>query len=275
MTIPVTIFIVIVITAAIAVPLIVIRTRHLRRAKLFRKPLAQDWTRILQDNVPIYARLPETLKPTLHGSINLFLDDKEFIGCAGFEITDRVRLTIAGNACVLLLKQDDHEFHGFSSILVYPDTYVAEETTYDGLVESTHQSVRAGESWHRGPVILSWSDIEEDRLPEYKGHNVILHEFAHKLDEENTLMDGLPILRHPEDYQAWANVLRKEFQELRERVNKHKHTVLDEYASVSPPEFFAVATETFFEKSTEMKDKLPELYEQLSKYYDLDPANWH
>ena len=269
-----TYFTVIVITAII-VWWIVLRIQRHQRDKLFQKPLPPEWIQILKDNMPLYALLPQDLKQTLHGCINLFLDEKEFFGCAGLEITDQMRLTIAGNASILLLKRDNHRYTGFTSILVYPETYVADEVKYDGLVEIHGQSARAGESWHRGPVVLSWSDIMEDRLEEHKGHNVILHEFAHKLDEENTIMDGLPVLRNSADYKEWAEVLTKEYAALRRRVRRGKNTVMDGYGTVSPAEFFAVATETFFEKPKEMKNKLPELYERLRRFYDLNPVEWH
>ena len=269
-----TFFFVLVVTA-ILVWLIVWQLKRVRRDKLFLKPLPPDWVRILKSNVPLYSLLPQDLRQKLHGCINLFLDEKEFFGCAGLQITDQIRLTIAGNASILLLKRKDPRFTGFTSILVYPETYVAEEIKYDGMVEIHGQSARAGESWHRGPVVLSWSDIMHDKLEEHHGHNVILHEFAHKLDEENEIMDGLPILRNSADYKEWAEVLRREYDALQKRIDKGKDTVLDGYATVSPPEFFAVATESFFEKPEQMKNKLPELYEQLKRFYNLDPATWH
>lgn len=259
---------------AIVIWLIVLQLQGTRREQLIQKPLPPEWIRILQDNMPLYSLIPADLKPTLHGCINLFLDEKEFFGCNGLEVTNQMRLTIAGNASVLLLKRENHRYKGFTTILVYPDTYVANEVKYDGMVVTHQQTARAGESWHRGPVVLSWSDIMNDMQEEYKGHNVILHEFAHKLDEENTIMDGLPVLRNDADYKEWAEVLTKEYGELKKRVSNGTNTVLDSYAITSPPEFFAVATETFFEKAGEMKNKLPELYEQLKKFYGLDPANW-
>lgn len=263
------------IIAVISAWLAITQFRRHQREKLFRKPLPTELINILETNVPLYKVLPPELRQELHGCINLFLDEKEFIGCAGMQITDEVRLTIAGNASILLLKRDPPRYTGFTSILVYPETYVADETEYDGLVEVRQQSARAGESWHRGPVVLAWENIMHDRLEHNRGHNVILHEFAHKLDEENEIMDGLPILRNSRDYKEWAEVLRKEYDELQHRVHTGSNTVLDDYATVSPPEFFAVATETFFGKPVQMKTRLPELYEQLRKFYDLDPATWH
>ena len=250
------------------------KIRSARRNKLYDIPLPLDFIRILHNKVSLYSFLPEDLKLQLHGRINIFLDEKKFIGCNDLEINDEIRVTIAANACMLLLKRDMSCFPGFTNILVYPDTYVSKQVNYDGLVQTHDESNRAGESWHRGPVVLSWADVLRGTLNHSEGHNVVLHEFAHKLDEENDTMDGLPVLRENEDYRQWAEVLSKEYESLLIRVEKGTNSVIDEYGAVSPPEFFAVATESFFEKPEKMKNSLPDLYEQLQKYYDLDPAAW-
>jgi len=251
------------------------KLQHSRQNKLFFKPLPADWIRILENNVSLYSLLPEDLKHELHGRINIFLDEKEFIGCGGLQMSDEIRITISGNASILLLKRDKRCFPQFTTILVHPDTYVAKEVTYDGLVEIHDDNIRSGESWHRGPVVLSWTDVIYGSLNSDDGHNVVLHEFAHKLDEENEIMNGLPILRDSSDYADWAKVLSKEYNSLLIRVKHRTNSVIDAYGAVSPVEFFAVATESFFEKPLQMKQKLPELYEQFEKFYDLDPAAWH
>ncbi len=245
-----------------------------RRNKLFFKPLPPDWIQILEDNVSLYSLLPENLKYELHGRINIFLDEKEFIGCGGLQMSDEIRITISGNACILLLKRDKRCFPRFTSILVHPDTYVAKQVTYDGLVEVHDDSIRSGESWHRGPVVLSWADVIHGSLNSDDGHNVVLHEFAHKLDEENEIMNGLPVLRDSSHYADWAKVLSKEYDSLLIRVEHRANSVIDAYGAVSPAEFFAVATESFFEKPLQMKQKLPELYEQFKIFYNMDPAEW-
>ena len=117
------------------------KLQHSRRNKLFLKPLPSDWIQILKDNVSLYSLLPENLKDELHGRINIFLDEKEFIGCGGLQMSDKIRITIVGNACILLLKRDKRCFPRFTTILVHPDTYVAKEVTYDGLVEIHDDSV--------------------------------------------------------------------------------------------------------------------------------------
>lgn len=245
-----------------------------RQRHLLNSTLSPQHVAVLERNVPLYTRLPDELRETLQGCINFFLAEKVFVGCEGVEITDDIRLVIAANACLLVLTRDKKHFSGFETILVYPDTYVAKEVSYDGLVEIHHDSARAGESWVRGPIVLSLGDVVRGSGNDRDGHNVVLHEFAHKLDEENGVMDGLPILRDSSHYKEWAEILTREYDEFRDRVERGKNKVIDEYGAVSAPEFFAVATESFFEKSVQMKQRLPELYQQLQQFYGLDPAAW-
>ncbi|MGA8262243.1 MAG: M90 family metallopeptidase [Arenicellales bacterium] len=248
--------------------------RRRRRAKLFRQPIPAAWRAVIERNVPLYHRLPEQLRGSLHGLVNIFLDEKRFVGCGGFSITDEVRATIAGNAAMLLLGGERRSFRGFETILVYPDTYVARDTRYEGFVEVQEDSVRSGESWPRGPVVLAWSDIVSQAHHGWSGRNVVIHEFAHKLDEENDIMDGLPVLSDRSHYADWAKVLGREYASLRHQVRAGAASVLDPYGAVSPAEFFAVATEAFFETPELMKEELPDLYEQLGRFYNLDPAAW-
>ncbi|MEW8627067.1 MAG: M90 family metallopeptidase [Candidatus Thiodiazotropha sp.] len=245
-----------------------------RRNRLLHEPLSPEHIRILENNVPLYTRLPKELHEKLQGCINWFLDEKVFVGREGLEITDEIRLIVAANACILIVNNRERYFSGFETILVYPDTYIAREVSYDGMVEVHKDVARAGESWYRGPIVLSLTDVVRGSSNEQDGHNVVLHEFAHKLDEENGVMDGLPVLRESAHYKEWAEVLTREYDEFLDRVDRGKNTVIDEYGIVSAPEFFAVATESFFEKSEQMRKRLPELYKQLQTFYGLDPAEW-
>ena len=248
--------------------------RHWRHTRLRGQPLSRDLAAILEQRVSLYRRMPEMLREELRGYINIFLQDKTFVGCDDLEITDEIRVVIAANACVLLLNRSAVNFAGFSSILVYPDAYLAPTVSYADGIETVSHSARAGESWHRGPVVLSWGDVLRGSLNPDDGHNVVLHEFAHKLDEENGLVDGLPILRDPGHYQEWADILTREFSAHRKRVRNNRNTVIDSYGAVAPEEFFAVATETFFERSRKMQQFLPDLYAQLQQFYGVDPASW-
>ena len=244
-----------------------------RLNKLYQQPLPSAWIALLQKNVSLYSRLPLALKNELHGCVQLFLDEKQFIG-KGIDITDEIRLTIAGNACILLMQAQKRTFPDFTTIIVYPDTYVAKQVSHDGDLEAIKDSHRAGESWFRGPIVLSWGDALRGSLNAKDGHNVVIHEFAHKLDEQTGNVNGLPVLRNHSHYSEWASVLNDEFDSLKNRAERGKNSVIDKYGTVSAPEFFAVATESFFEKSAQMKNKLPDLYEQLNRFYQLDPASW-
>jgi hypothetical protein len=250
------------------------RLRQKRRMRLRSQPLPQGVEEILTRNVGLYSLLPDEQREQLHGHVNVFLEEKRFLGLGGQEITPEVAVTIAGIACMLLLNREPSYFPGFSSILVYPDTYEADQVDYDGMVETRKRSRRAGESWHRGPVVLSWSSVLHGAVNAGDGYNVVLHEFAHKLDEENNGTNGQPILHAAGHYREWAEVLGREYQSFADRVSRRKNKVIDEYGLTSPAEFFAVATESFFEKPTAMQRKLPDLYEQLQKFYAIDPASW-
>ncbi len=243
-------------------------------AKIYSQPIPNDWTDLLERHVALYKVLPKSLKRKLHGHINYFLQTKTIVGCNGMEIDDVVRLTIAGNASLLVLNVQQPIYANFETILVYPDTYVAKRVSYQNDVHTENESTMAGESWHRGPVVLSWEAVRRGSKIANDGHNVVMHEFAHKLDEESGTVNGLPSLRSHEQFDSWVKVLNQEYNTFLQRVELNKNRVIDDYGSVSPPEFFAVATESFFEKSTSMKRKLPELYKQLESYYQLDPAAW-
>jgi Mlc titration factor MtfA (ptsG expression regulator) len=245
-----------------------------RRSRLRSRPLPDGVEEILSRNIGLYSLLPDDLQAELHGHINVFLNEKRFLGLGGQEITAEVMATVAGIACLLLLNRDSSYFPGFTSILIYPETYETTQVEHDGVVETSKRSRRAGESWHRGPIVLSWSDVLHGAANPGDGYNVVLHEFAHKLDEENSGTNGLPILQETAHYADWAEVLGREYRAFEKRVARRKNMVIDDYGLTSPAEFFAVATESFFEKGAAMSKRLPDLYEQLQRFYAVDPAKW-
>lgn len=248
--------------------------RNSLRKKLFLKSFPQEWIKIIQNNVALYKYLSEDLKRQLHGHINIFLAEKHFEGCGGLEITDEIKVTIAANACILLLNKKAAYFPKLDSILVYPSAYVAEKTNYIGsMTHLKEKSVRLGEAWSRGIVVLAWDHVRQQAI-DLEGHNVVLHEFAHQLDQENVTGPGVPILEHEASYAPWARILSHDYEELQRKVMRHQRDVLDSYGATNPAEFFAVATETFFEKGRAMKEKHPALYRELKDYYKLDPAEW-
>lgn len=225
-------------------------------------------------NVALYRYLPDPLKKELQGHIQVFLDEKIFEGCGGLKITDEIRVTIAAQACILLLNRKPTYYPKLYTILVYPGAYVAKKVTVIGMQHTEEMTVRAGESWTRGEVVLAWDNVRQEAIDLADGHNVVLHEFAHQLDQEDGSADGAPILEKLSSYRTWARVLSKEYQDLQQRVLSGRKDIMDAYGATDPAEFFAVATETFFERPKQMKLTHPELYEELESYYGLDPLKW-
>ena len=166
-----------------------------RRDRLSAFPLPQSWLKIIGRNVPFYHCLPEADQRELQDHIQVFLDEKHFEGCRGLQVTDEIRLTIAAQACLLLLHRDTDYYPTMKSILVYPSTYIAHvsESMGNGIAIEG-DSVRLGESWHHGAVVLSWDDVLRGASDIHDGHNVVLHEFAHQLDQEGGEAHGSPIL---------------------------------------------------------------------------------
>lgn len=245
-----------------------------RRRAMTGRPLPDAWRRILERNVPLYRRLPEELRRELEGHVQLFLHDKTFYGFDGLEVTDEMRLTVAGHACILLLNRSNDEYAGFSSIYLYPSTFVSQHRTFDGVVESIGEQARLGESWHRGPVVLAWDSVLHGARDIKDGHNVTLHEFAHKLDGADGRVDGAPILDQHSHYVSWARVMRREYDELQKQAQANARTLIDHYGASAPAEFFAVLVETFYEKPRQLKETHPELYAEMQKCFRVDPVAW-
>ena len=248
--------------------------RNHRRKRLTSKPFSPEWEGILNRNVALYRYLPDSLKKELQGHIYVFLGEKTFEGCGGLKITDEIRVTIAAQACILLLNRKPTYYPTLYTILVYPGAYVAKKTTVVGMQHFEEMTVRAGESWTRGEVVLAWDDVRQEAIDLAEGHNVVLHEFAHQLDQEDGKSDGAPILPKQSSYKTWARVLSKEYQDLRRKTLSGRLDIMDAYGATNPAEFFAVATETFFERPRQMELSHPELYEELESYYGLDPLKW-
>jgi Mlc titration factor MtfA (ptsG expression regulator) len=253
---------------------LITRIRHQsRRRQTLQQPFPDEWIEILKHNLPPYARLPDALRQELHQDIKIFLLEKSFEGCGGLTITDEIRLTIAAQACMLLLNRKDDGYPKLSSILVYPSTYVAGGK---GIFTSTSQpkSVRLGESWTHGTVVLAWDSVKQGAFNFNDGHNVTMHEFAHQLDQADGAGDGAPILENRSAYTSWAKVFSEEFARLQEKKRKGKRSLIDKYGATNPAEFFAVATESFFEKPKQLQKKHPKLYEELQGYYKVNPIEW-
>ena len=243
-----------------------------RHQQLRTLPFPRAWTRILQRRVPLVQRLPAPLRRRLLGLIQVFIADKPFIGCAGLHVDDEMRVTIAAMACLLLLGQDgDACYPRLRQVLVYPQAFVVpRRQLLPGGVVSQQPQALAGESWAQGQVILAWSEVLAGAADPADGRNVVLHEFAHQIDQDGGDADGRPWQRDEASRQRWAAVMDEGLARLRDAPSD----TLDAYGSTDPAEYFAVATEAFFERPQALLQAAPQLYEALSRLYRLDPRAW-
>jgi Mlc titration factor MtfA (ptsG expression regulator) len=249
--------------------------RDWKRSKIKRQTFPKRWLEIIECRLPYYFILPATDRQELLDHIHIFLAEKSFIGCGGVIITDEMRVVIAAQACILLLHRTTDYFHELGTILVYPHPYIAEthRRLPGGIVEDGIQA-RVGESWQHGSVILAWDNVLAGARDIHDAQNVVLHEFAHQLDEESGSANGAPPLQLKSQYTTWARVLTEEFNQLNQDARAHRKSTMDKYGATNPAEFFAVATETFFEKPVQLKSKHPSLYEELKLFYQQDPASF-
>lgn len=243
-----------------------------RRAELRAAPFPEAHRVIIDANVPYVRSLPAEDRTELEALVQVFLAEKSFEGAGGLEMTDEIRVTIAAQACLLLLHRETDMYPELDSVVVYPTAYRAAGQRREGLVVIEEDQVRLGESWSRGTVVLAWDHVRRGASLAGDGHNVVLHEFAHQLDAEDGSVDGAPDLGKRARYLEWARVLGAEFEELSARIHAGRPSDIDAYGATSPPEFFAVVTEMFFEQPEGLRRRHPELYEELRSFYQQDPA---
>ena len=246
-----------------------------KRRQIRARPFPPAWRDILRQRVPYVRALPADLQLQLKQHIQVFIAEKAFIGCAGLEITDEMRVTIAAQACLLLLNRPRGYYPGLSQVLVYPGSFVVQREHMDEVGIAHHaRQVLSGESWSQGQVILSWYDTLEDAATPDDGQNVVIHEFAHQLDQETGAANGAPALARREHYARWSQVLGTEFNDLQARTSGRQASLFSDYGATDPAEFFAVISEVFFEQPQRMATEHPALYRELSQLYRLDPLSW-
>lgn len=246
-----------------------------RLRRVLARAIDPQWRAILERNIPIYARMSGELQHQLHKLVQQFLFQKKFVGCAGLEVDDEIRLTIAGQACLLLLNRHTRVYPALQTVLVYPSAFLVPRKQVDaaGVVSEARQDL-LGESWSDGRVVLSWDHVQRGAHDWTDGQNVVLHEFAHQLDSESGHNNGAPYLGSDTNYRSWSEVLSRDFANLQVDAMYRQHSVMDHYGATSPAEFFAVATETFFEKPWQMAERHGALFAELFKYYRVDPRAW-
>ena len=246
-----------------------------RRRRLRSRAFPHEWREHIRRRFPYFSALPADLQIKLKRLVQVFLAESPFIGCNGLAITDEIRVTIAAQACLLLLNRRTDYFPNLREVLVYPDRFIVDREAANptGLVTRQRQ-VLSGESWLTGQVILSWQDVLEGAARPGDGHNVVIHEFAHQLDQETGPANGAPLMFGKLRYARWADVLGREYAELQQRASTGQESLISDYAATSPAEFFAVVSELFFERPRDLASEHPSLYAQFSDYYRVNPLSW-
>jgi Mlc titration factor MtfA (ptsG expression regulator) len=249
--------------------------RDHRRAETRKRPFPPEWEATVRMNLPHYCVLDDTERAELHAMIQVFVEEKNWEGCGGLELTDEIRVTIAAQACLLQLGLPHDYYRNVMSILVYPSTVVPPEY-HPGVFENVGGPVEAsvpilGQAFAQGPVILVWDSVLHGARHPEQGHNVVYHEFAHKLDMLDGAANGTPLL-DSDQFAEWVTVCSSEYLRLRGLAGKGHKTFLDAYGATNEAEFFAVATEEFFDRPIALQKHAPDLYRVLSAYYRQDPA---
>jgi Mlc titration factor MtfA (ptsG expression regulator) len=248
-----------------------------RRDQILEQPFPDAYREVIERNVKHYGWLDASSQQQLRDLVQIFVAEKNWEGCGGLELTDEMQATIAAQACLLVLALPHRLYKGVDSILVYPST-VLRPAERQGVFTRSSSLIASGpiallgEAHVRGPVVLAWDRVLRDGKQPRDGHNVVFHEFAHKLDMLDSRADGTPPLATDEEVERWQQVCERVFLELRGRTERGEPTFIDEYGATNEAEFFAVATEHFFEQPRALQRAEPELYEVLSAFYRQDPA---
>ena len=236
-------------------------------------PIPAAWPDMVARQVPLASGLPPSERERLYRLMQLFLKEVPLEGCAGLEITEEIQVTIAAQASLLLLKMPYPRYIRVRRVLVYPSSFVPRTvpSLTSGQVVRPDVPLR-GQAWQSGIVVLGWDSVKRDTLMPTDGENVVFHEFAHMLDGEDGSMDGIPVLDSSSAYRAWASLLSVQFAEHVAQARRGEPTTLNPYGAENRAEFFAVATEAFFESPAELRREQPGLYDLLVGFFKLDPA---
>ncbi|MEL7729044.1 M90 family metallopeptidase [Citromicrobium bathyomarinum] len=248
-------------------------SKQRKRKALLASSLTTQQRAVVEKLVPLVRRLPPQVRSALEGKMNLFLDQITFRGQNGLEVTEEMELSIAAQACLLVVNSPVW-YDTLRNVLLYPSAFLTNRDTHGDGVVYENQHATLGESWARGPVILSWDHALQGGLDAQDGHNVVIHEFAHQLDSLSGHTNGIPLLRKGQTYAGWERAMLDAYQDQVQRVQNGERTLIDPYGASNHQEFFAEAIVTFFERPRELRDQVPALYDQLATLLALDPAGW-
>lgn len=246
-----------------------------RRARIRRQPFPAAWRALLRRRMPLYRQLPADQQLRLKKHVQVLLAEVPFIGCAGQPITDEVRVLVAAQAALLVLGRRQPDFPALRQVLVYPAGFVVprRRTEAGGVVHEQRQAL-LGESWQQGLVVLSWADALAGAADPHDGRNVVLHEFAHQLDQASGGANGMPWIPGRDRARRWAAVMASEHAALRARLARGEPGLIDPYGATDPAEFFAVVTELYFERGAALETAHPALFAVLAEHYRVDTRGW-
>jgi Mlc titration factor MtfA (ptsG expression regulator) len=246
-----------------------------RRRELLQQPFPQAWETWLAANVGLFPMLPAPQQARLRDLVKVFTAEKNWEGCGGQTIDDEIRVTVAAQASLLVLAiEPGYYFDGVASILVYPDLYLVPERRREGPLVVEDDTEMLGQFAHEGAISLSWKEVLETGRDPADGQNLVMHEFAHYLDAAYGRSWGFPEVSRSE-HAKWRRVIGEEYDRLVRQARRGRPTLLDQYGVIDEGEFFAVATECFFERPHALRRRHQELYRVLQGFYRQDPAAWH
>jgi Mlc titration factor MtfA (ptsG expression regulator) len=246
-----------------------------KRPRLLAEGLSEAAWQQATSRLPLLRRMPDDLAGPVRGAARILLEEKHFEGCGGLELTGDMPLLICCQAALLQLHPEADYFPGLDSILIYPEAFVVRHAVEDehGIVSEEPDEL-AGESWQQGSVILSWQDILDETAEPEAGYNVVLHEFAHQLDEQSGHADGVPLLAAPGLSGRWADAFTRAYDRHRRSLRRRGEVLFDDNAAESPAEFFATAVELFFTLPRDLRHEFGDLYAVLAEHFAVDPAAW-
>jgi MtfA peptidase len=238
----------------------------------FHPPVPAAWQHVLRSRVPLASRLTSGQRDRLLQKMQELIHGCRWEGCAGLTLTEEMQVVIAAHACLLVLEHPGDPYPELDEILVYPGTFRPRRFSWTPSADPDRESPALGESWKHGVVILAWDSALAGASDPTDGQNVVLHEFAHQLDTTGGPADGIPRLPDATALSSWTTMLQRDFERLGREAESGTQGVLDHYGATDHAEFFAVATEAFFERPAELRQERPELYTALRRYYRQDPG---